>query len=236
METPGLLVALDLPTAEEAVDVAEAVAPHVVGFKVGLGLLHGPGPAVVAALVRLDRPVFADAKLHDIPSQVRRAAAALGRHGARWVSVHVAGGAAMVEAAVEGLREGAGAAPAGILGVTVLPSLDGNRLSEVGIQQSPGKLVSKMARVADAAGCEGVVCSPRELGVLADVAPDLLRVTPGIRSEPAQDQLRVATPEEAVHRGAQLLVVGRPVTTAPDPAEAARHLADRIRRAAAGTE
>jgi len=225
----GIIVALDLPTAEEAVGVAERVASFVAGFKVGLGLLYGPGPGVIAALTGLGRPVFADAKLHDIPSQVERAARRLGRHGARWVSVHVSGGRAMLEAAVAGLAAGSGEAPAGVLAVTVLTSLDEEALAAVGIARSPGRLVSRMVRVAATAGCEGVVCSARELKVVRDVAPELVRVTPGIRLAPAaDDQRRTATPREAVERGADLLVVGRPIVRSDDPAAAAARLAAEI--------
>lgn len=218
----GVIVALDLPTAEDAVAMAEDVADHVVGFKIGLGLLHGPGPLLIAALVALGKPVFVDAKLHDIPSQVEAAARRLGEHGARWVTAHVGGGQAMLEAAVRGLRTGAGAAPAGILGVTVLTSLDEASLARVGINRTPGKLVSRMARVADAARCEGVVSSPKELAIVADVAPNLLRVTPGIRPVARDDdQARTMKPADAMVRGADLLVVGRPITGATDPREAA---------------
>lgn len=222
----GIIVALDLPDAEAAVAMAEDVADHVAGFKIGLGLLHGPGPLLISALVALGKPVFADAKLHDIPSQVEVAARRLGEHGARWVTAHVGGGQAMLEAAVRGLQTGAGAAPAGVLGVTVLTSLDEASLARVGINRSPGKLVSRMAKVADASGCEGVVSSPKELAIVADVAPDLLRVTPGIRPvERDDDQARTMTPAEAVTRGADLLVVGRPITAAANPRDAAAAIA-----------
>ncbi len=225
----GVIVALDLPSAEDAVAMAEDVADHVVGFKIGLGLLHGPGPLLISALVALGKPVFADAKLHDIPSQVEAAARRLGEHGARWVTAHVGGGQDMLEAAVRGLQAGAGAAPSGILGVTVLTSLDEASLARVGINRTPGKLVSRMARVADAAGCEGVVSSPKELTIVADVAPSLLRVTPGIRPvDRADDQARTMTPAEAVERGADLLVVGRPITAAADPREAAATIAREV--------
>lgn len=225
----GLIVALDLPNAEEAVAMAGDVADHVAGFKIGLGLLHGPGPLLISALVALGKPVFADAKLHDIPSQVEGAARRLGEHGARWVTAHVGGGQAMLEAAVRGLHAGAGAAPAGILGVTVLTSLDEASLARVGINRTPGKLVSRMAKVADASGCEGVVSSPKELAIVANVAPRLLRVTPGIRPvDRDDDQARTMTPTEAVERGADLLVVGRPITEATDPREAAAAIAREI--------
>ncbi len=217
-----IIVALDLPTAEEAVRMAQEVAPHVGAFKVGLGLLHGPGPATIDALVRLGKPVFADAKLHDIPSQVRAAAERLGTHGARWVTAHISGGIDMLEAAVAGLSSGASGAEAGILGVSVLTSLDKTDLERVGIQRSPGQLVGKMAKVAHAAGCEGVVCSPKELNVVAHAAPGLMRVTPGIRpTNLGDDQARTETPRNAIELGATHIVVGRPITLASNPAMAA---------------
>jgi orotidine-5'-phosphate decarboxylase len=220
------IVALDVASAEEAVRMAKSLEPHVGAFKVGLGLLHGAGPGIIAALVDVGKPVFADAKLHDIPTQVGAAARQLGRLGVRWVTAHVSGGEAMLRAAVEGLEETSGGY-AGVLGVTVLTSLDADGLNALGIGSSPGKLVSKMARVADAAGCEGVVCSPQELTVVATVAPDLLKVTPGVRPQgtPAGDQRRVMTPAEAISRGADWLVVGRPITAAEDPVAAAARIA-----------
>ena len=218
-----IIVALDVPSAEQAVELAAMVAPHVGAFKIGLGLLHGPGPGTIDVLARLGRPVFADAKLHDIPSQVERAAERLAEHGARWVTAHISGGEAMLDAAVAGLRRGAGHAAAGILGVSVLTSLNAQRLQRVGIQRSPGKLVGKMAKVAAATGCEGVVCSPEELNVVNQAAPGLIKVTPGIRTVVADDdQVRVATPGQAMARGATWIVVGRPITQADDPVAAAR--------------
>ena len=121
MVTPPILVALDLSSATEAVEMARALEGRVAGFKVGLGLLHGPGPALVGALARIG-PVFADAKLHDIPSQVEAAARRLGEYGARWVTAHASGGVPMLEAAVRGLAAGSGDT-GGILAVTVLTSL-----------------------------------------------------------------------------------------------------------------
>ncbi len=226
-----IIVALDLPTAEQAVAVARSVAPHVGAFKIGLGLLHGPGPATIDALVRLERPVFADAKLHDIPSQVERAAERLGNHGARWVTAHISGGQEMLEAAVAGLQKGAGFAAAGILGVSVLTSLSGVDLERIGIGRTPGQLVGRMSKVAMQARCEGVVCSPQELNVVRQAAPELVRVTPGIRPvDRDDDQERVATPEEAIERGANFLVIGRPITAAEDPARAAETILTSITR------
>jgi orotidine-5'-phosphate decarboxylase len=224
-----IIVALDLPTAEEAMSIAEVVAPHVGAFKVGLGLLHGPGPGTIDALVRLGLPVFADAKLHDIPSQVEAAAYRLGTHGARWVTAHISGGNAMLEAAVRGLERGSGSAAAGILGVSVLTSLGSHDLERIGIQRTPGQLVGKMAKVAATVGCEGIVCSPQELNVVRQASPALVRVTPGIRPDVVDDdQERTSTPVEAIAKGADLLVIGRPITSAADPGRAAEAIHEAI--------
>lgn len=222
-----VIVALDLETAEEAVRLARRVEPHVGAFKVGLGLLHGAGPGIVTALVDLGKPVFADAKLHDIPTQVGAAARRLGRLGVRWVTAHVSGGEAMLQAAAAELADTSDGY-AGVLGVTVLTSLDGTDLGRIGVASTPGKLVSRMSRLAGDAGCEGVICSPHELTVVGSVAPDLVRVTPGVRPSgvAAGDQRRVMTPAEAIARGADWLVIGRPITAAADPVAAAAGLVE----------
>ncbi|MEN8239674.1 MAG: orotidine-5'-phosphate decarboxylase [Actinomycetota bacterium] len=228
-----IIVALDMPTAQDAVKMAREVAPFVGAFKIGLGLLHGPGPGTIDALVRLGLPVFADAKLNDIPSQVEMAARRLALHGARWVTAHIGGGQAMLEAAVNGLADGAGHAESGILGVSVLTSLDKQDLQRIGIDRTPGQLVSKMASVAATSGCEGVVCSPLELHVVRQSAPDMITVVPGIRpSTTDDDQARTATPSEAIAKGASYLVIGRPITAASDPASAAAEIGEMIRAAA----
>ena len=222
-----IIVALDLPSAQDAVQMAKEVAPHVGAFKIGLGLLHGPGPGTIDALVRLGLPVFADAKLNDIPSQVEMAARNLALHGARWVTAHIGGGQAMLEAAVRGLADGAGHAEAGILGVSVLTSLDKQDLQRIGIDRTPGQLVSKMASVAAASGCEGVVCSTLELHVVHQSAPKMITVVPGIRPRAIDDdQARTATPAQAIDKGATYLVIGRPITAADDPVRAAAEISE----------
>ena len=227
MLNPPILVALDLRSAEEAVRLAGRLAPHVGGFKVGLGLLHGPGPGMVGAVARIG-PVMADAKLHDIPSQVHAAARRLGEYGARWVTAHASGGVEMLEAAGAGLAAGS-AGEAGVVAVTVLTSIDVPAAASL-FGRKPGQMVSRLARLAAEAGVEGIVCSPKELGVVAEVAPGRLRVAPGIRpvGVDAGDQRRIATPEEAIERGADLLVIGRAITAAPDPVEAAARLAEQL--------
>jgi orotidine-5'-phosphate decarboxylase len=223
-----VIVALDVRSGEEAVRLAKVLAGKVAGFKVGLGLLHGPGPGLVGALARLG-PVFADAKLHDIPSQVQAAARRLGEYGARWVTAHASGGVEMLQAAASGLNAGAGGREVGILAVTVLTSLDEAACSAL-FGRTPGELTSRLAKRAVEAGVEGVVCSPKELRVVAQVAPGLLRVVPGIRpaGTEAHDQRRTAAPAEAVARGANFLVVGRPITAAPDPLAALARLHEEL--------
>ena len=228
---PPIVVTLDVPSAEEAIRLAKAVSGAVGGFKIGLELLMGPGPGLVGVLNQLGQPVFVDAKLHDIPHTVGRAAKQLGMAGARWVTAHAAGGPAMLEAAVEGLEAGARGRPAGVLAITVLTSLNDAILAHSGVPVTAGRLTSKRTRLAADAGVEGVVCSVKELGVINEVAASLAKVTPGIRPDGADagDQERVATPEEAIRRGSSLLVIGRPITRAADPRAAAEAIAVSLR-------
>lgn len=224
MTPPPIIVSLDVATAAEAVRIARLVEGRVAGYKVGLGLLHGPGPGVIGAVSRIG-PVLADAQLNDIPSQCERAARRLAEYGARWVSAHASGGREMLEAVRAGVDAGARTESRGVLAVTVLTSLDPSVAASV-FGKSPGQMVARFSRIASDAGAEGIVCSTKELGVVADVAPGLVRVTPGIRLRRREDdQRRVATPAEAIERGADFLVIGRPITTAPDPVEAIAEMA-----------
>ncbi len=228
MSQPPILVALDTPTGTEARRLATDLVPHVAGFKIGLELLMGPGPTLITELRELGRPIFVDAKLHDIPNTVSAAARQLGAAGARWVTVHASGGKAMMEAAVDGLGTGAGNETAGILAVTVLTSHED--LTDVGVADPISDQVGRLARLAGVAGVEGVVCSAREIRVCAGAAPDLIRVVPGIRPGGVahHDQARVATPESAIADGADFLVVGRAITLATDPVAAAGAIAETI--------
>jgi orotidine-5'-phosphate decarboxylase len=236
MNPPPILVALDTPTADGARRLAAGLVPHVAGFKVGLELLMGPGPSLIAELRELGRPIFVDAKLHDIPNTVAAAARQLGAAGARWVTVHASGGKDMMEAAAAGLSDGAGPEKAGILAVTVLTSLDD--LTDIGVEDSVSEQVERLARLAAPTGVEGLVCSAREIRVCATAAPTLIRVVPGIRPGGVDhhDQARVATPEAAIAEGADFLVIGRAITRAADPAGAAEQIAQTIleRRGPAG--
>lgn len=217
----SLIVALDVPSLEEAIPLAESVQPEVGGFKVGLELLMGEGPRAISSIAGLGLPVFTDAKLHDIPNTVGRAAAMVRAAGTRWVTVHGAGGVAMIEAAVEGMGG------VGVLAVTMLTSLDGSDLAEIGIGATPPDYVAAIAGLAVEAGCEGVICSPGEILTVRSTQPSLKIFTPGVRPATAEagDQKRVATPERAIADGADYLVIGRPITAALDPTLAAREIA-----------
>ncbi len=216
-----LAIALDAPDVATAERWAVAVAPHVQVLKVGLELFATAGPDVVER-VRTGRDVFLDLKLHDIPNTVAGAARAVARLRPRYLTVHASGGADMVRAAVE-------AAPdVTITAVTVLTSLSAADLDAVGLAGPPRDAVRRLAALAVGAGAGALVCSPQEVAaVRAEVGLGTVLITPGVRPAGADagDQARVATPQQALADGADLLVVGRPVTGAPDPGAAAAALA-----------
>jgi orotidine-5'-phosphate decarboxylase len=223
-----VLVALDVASTDDALAMARKLSPYVGGFKVGLQLMMSAGPRAVAEVAQIGLPVFADAKLHDIPNTVAGAARALGSHGARWVSVHP-GGRAMMEAAVDAFEKGSSGF-GGVLVVTVLTSLDQDDLADQGIGRTLSAQVEAMAGAASMVGAEGVVCSPAEIPAARTGAPSLQIVTPGIRPGGLRndDQKRVASPEEALSAGADWLVVGRPITAADDPVSAAIAIGETI--------
>ncbi|HUL59012.1 MAG TPA: orotidine-5'-phosphate decarboxylase [Anaeromyxobacteraceae bacterium] len=218
-----ICAALDFPRWADAEPFGRAVAPHVGMLKVGLELFVAEGPPAVRAAAALGRPVFLDLKLHDIPNTVEGAARSAAASGAALLTVHAAGGAGMVRAAVRGAGPGVR-----ILAVTVLTSLDAEALREIGLAGSAEAAVVRLARLAVGAGAGGLVCSPQEVAaVRAAVGAGPLLVVPGVRPPGAArgDQARVATPAEAVRAGADVIVVGRPLRDAADPAAAAREIA-----------
>ncbi|RFS85374.1 orotidine-5'-phosphate decarboxylase [Actinomadura spongiicola] len=226
--TAPIAVALDAPDLETAARWATLVTPHVSTVKVGLELYLRYGPDVVASVRGASGvQVFLDLKLHDIPATVRGAARAVARLKPTYLTVHAAGGPAMIRAAVE-------AVPAArIAAVTVLTSLGEADLAALGIEGPAPDAVRRLAALAVDAGAQALVCSPREVAaVRAEVGPDVTLITPGVRPAGAdtQDQARVATPEEALSAGADLLVIGRPITGAPDPGAAAAAMAAALRR------
>jgi len=216
-----LVVALDVPTPAEATALVERLAGLVGMFKVGSQLFTAAGPDVVRGLVGRGEKVFLDLKYHDIPNTVAGAVSAACRLGVSLVDVHALGGKAMMEAA-------AGAMPAmgtRLVAITVLTSHDAAGLAELGLPADPPASVRRLALLAHAAQLDGVVASPQEVPIIREACgTDFLVVTPGIRPAGAKagDQARAATPAAALAAGADLLVVGRPITEADDPAAAAR--------------
>ncbi|HUY63214.1 MAG TPA: orotidine-5'-phosphate decarboxylase [Acidimicrobiales bacterium] len=207
-----LALALDVDDLVVALRLARRLHPWFSVAKVGLELFGAAGPEAVTALVAEGYLVFLDLKLHDIPTTVRRAARVIGALGATYTTVHTQGGLAMVAAAVEGMAEGAagaGAPPPWVLGVTVLTS-------DV---EAPPQALEARATLAAQAGCGGIVCAAGDLEITRHVVPALIKVVPGIRPSgvSADDQARTATPAVALSAGADLLVLGRAVTAAPDP-------------------
>lgn len=215
--TDPIVAALDVSTLEEADRLAEILAPHVGMLKVGLELAWSAGPEAIRR-VAAQGPVFADCKLHDIPNTVERAAANVARLGVAMLNVHALGGEAMMRAGVAGARRGAadaGVEPPLVVAVTVLSSHAGEGLA------SPASLAFE----AKAAGLDGVVVSGEDVeDVRATCGEEFCLVVPGIRpaGSNGHDQARVLTPAEAIERGADFLVIGRPVTEAPDPAGVVR--------------
>ena len=223
-----IAVALDAPSLDTAARWAGLVTPHVSTVKIGLELYLRYGPEAVASVRGANNVrVFLDLKLNDIPATVARAARAVARLRPDLLTVHAVGGMAAVRAAVE-------AAPdTKIVAVTVLTSLGDDDLDRIGLAGPVGDAVRRLAVLAVAAGARGLVCSPREVAdVRAEVGPDITLITPGVRPAGSEvhDQARVATPEDALRAGADLLVIGRPITDAADPGAAAAAIGASLRK------
>jgi orotidine-5'-phosphate decarboxylase len=224
---------LDYPTLDEARHGAGLVAASVGVLKVGLELFVKEGPLAVRLGVDLNAAIFLDLKLHDIPETVERAVASATDLGVRYLTVHAAGGPKMLERAVARAdRERTGLE---ILAVTVLTSLDEADLRAIGCPDGPGPQALRLAKLAVSVGVPGLVCSSAEVGALRrELGPEVTLVTPGIRpaGEGKQDdQKRVGTPASAIRDGSSLLVVGRPIRDAQDPALAAKRILDEIAEA-----
>jgi orotidine-5'-phosphate decarboxylase len=217
-----LIVALDVGSIDEAATLARAIGDAVGGFKVGLELFSAGGPRAVSAI---DAPVFLDIKLHDIPTTVERALRTLDVVAPWMVNVHALGGRAMLEAAVHAKPRATK-----LLAVTILTSLSDDDLTELGLPKA-SEAVPALASLAAETGCDGVVCAPQDIRAVRSVTPaGFLIVTPGVRPKGsgADEHARGATPREAIDAGADYIVVGRPITRAPDPRAAAQALAREI--------
>lgn len=227
-----LIVALDAPSASSAFELVDRLENRCQWFKVGLELFSAAGPSIVEELALRGRSIFLDLKFHDIPNTVAGAVRSAAGLGARMMTVHALGGPAMLEAAraaLDGMPN-----PPTLLAVTVLTSMDAAQLDAVGLAVEPAAQVERLARVGLDAGIRGFVCSPQEVGALRVLAgPEATLVIPGIRPAGASvgDQKRIATPAEALRQGASYLVVGRPITQAGNPAEAAGQILDEMAEA-----
>jgi orotidine-5'-phosphate decarboxylase len=222
-----ILVALDLPTSEAALSLARELAPVVGGFKIGSELFTCAGPEIVRAIRAIGAGVFLDLKFHDIPNTVAKAVTSAVRLDLQMLTIHTSGGLEMMRAAEQTAQETArqtNRQPPLVLGVTVLTSMDGSTLSELGWKADVGKQVERLAELAVRAGLRGLVCSPLEIARLRQILPEGIElVTPGIRTgaEKADDQKRTLTPKQALEAGADWLVIGRPIYAASNPRAAA---------------
>ena len=227
--TNPIFCAVDRPDLEGTLALARALAPHVGGIKLGLEFFTAQGPRGVEAVAALGLPIFLDLKLHDIPNTVAGAVREVAGLGVAMLTLHAAGGRAMLEAA-EAAAVAAPRRPC-LLGVTVLTSLDDGDLAATGVAAKLDAQVLRLARLAVAAGLGGVVCSPLEIaGLRRALGPGPRIVVPGIRPEGGgDDQKRVMGPTEALALGADILVIGRPITRAPIPTEAAAAIVRQLR-------
>jgi len=217
--TRSLYVAIDTPDLAKALDLAKRIRHHVGGLKLGLEFFCANGQAGVREIAALGLPIFLDLKLHDIPNTVAKAAQALQSLEPAILTVHAAGGRAMME-------DAKAAAPLGtkVVAVTVLTSLDGDDLASIGLAPEPQPQVERLTRLAREAGLDGIVCSGNEVAAARKLWPGGFFVVPGVRPADGElgDQKRVMTPRQALDNGASILVVGRPITQARDPDQAAR--------------
>ena len=218
----GIAIPFDVPTLADALALDQRLGPGPELAKIGLELFAAEGPRAVTALRERGRGVFLDLKLHDIPNTVRGAAAAAARTGAELLTIHATGGRAMIEAAVAGIRSTGGTTR--VVAVTILTSLDAASVPP-GFEQPfvTERVVAKLLALAEEAGAAGIVCAPTDLAPVRRLhGRPFFSVTPGIRpaGSPTQDQARVSTITDAVREGASLIVLGRAVTAAPDPAAA----------------
>lgn len=223
-----VIVALDFPHAQAARDLIEKLDPELCRVKIGKELFTRTGPDLVRELVQQNFDVFLDLKYHDIPNTVAGAVAAAAELGVWMVNVHASGGSAMMEAARKALPRGGDTL---LIAVTVLTSMGEEDLREINVPVSPDEQVKTLARLTADCGLDGVVCSAKETAVLnQQLGDDFLLVTPGIRpaGDSLDDQKRVMTPAEAMKSGSNYLVIGRPVTQAPDPTAKLRMIMDEI--------
>lgn len=230
-----IIVALDVPTAGQAIALAQQVAPAVGAFKIGSELFTAAGPEIVKRIRATGASVFLDLKFHDIPNTVAKAVASAVRLDVQMLTIHTSGGMAMMQAAEESAQKTAKQAGLNaplVLGVTVLTSMESSDLAEIGVSANIGRQVECLAQLAARAGLRGLVCSPLEVPGLRQILPSSMQfVTPGIRAadDAASDQKRTLSAKEALEAGANWLVIGRPICAAANPRAAAEKIRDSLR-------
>jgi orotidine-5'-phosphate decarboxylase len=229
-----IIAALDVPSAEQALKLAEQIAPAVGAFKIGKELFVAAGPDIVRRVRATGAGVFLDLKFHDIPNTVAKAVASAVRLDVQMLTIHTSGGSEMMQAAEKSAQDTAkqlGLTPPLVLGVTVLTSSNNATLAEIGCEADTEKQVSRLAQLAVKSGIRGLVCSPLEIVSLRKILPASVQlVTPGIRTgaEKADDQKRTLTPHAAMQAGASWLVIGRPIYAAENPRAAAEQILESI--------
>jgi orotidine-5'-phosphate decarboxylase len=225
-----ILVALDTTDVDRAAALARELSGHVGGIKLGKEFFTANGPQGVRAVVSDAQPLFLDLKFHDIPNTVAGAVRSAMEMNPMMLNVHAAGGAAMMRAAAAAVAE-AGAARPLLIAVTVLTSLGDEDLDDIGVNATAADQVARLAKLALDCGLDGVVCSPREIEIVRNTCgADFKTVVPGIRPEWAVkgDQKRIMTPRQAVDLGADYLVIGRPITGADNPIQAAKRIGEEL--------
>ena len=232
-----LIIALDVATPAKALDLVKQLHSVASMFKVGSQLFTAAGPQIVRDIIALDSKVFLDLKFHDIPHQVAGAARSAAELGVSLFTIHASGGSEMMRRAVDAVAEVGekGGTRSAVLAISVLTSMDATSLLQIGVTSTPTESVFGLVKLAEASGVDGVVASPQEIETIRQVInnPKFLVVTPGIRplsneSNASEDQKRVATAEAAIAAGASYLVVGRPITGAPDPVAAAHAIVEEM--------
>jgi orotidine-5'-phosphate decarboxylase len=229
-----LIIALDVETPAKALDLVKELHSLAGMFKVGSQLFTAAGPQIVRDIIAQESKVFLDLKFHDIPHQVAGAARSAAELGVSLFTIHASGGSEMMRRAVNSVNEVAAKSGvrSSVLAISVLTSIDAHVLAQIGVTSTPAESVLRLVKLAEASGVDGVVASPQEIASIRQTLnrPEFLVVTPGIRpaTNETGDQKRVATPSAAIAAGASYLVVGRPITGAPDPLAAAHQILDEM--------
>ncbi len=226
-----IMLAIDTSSLDEAKSLAVKLKDNIGGIKLGMEFFNSFGPSGIKAIKDFDIPIFLDLKLHDIPATVYKTITTLLKLEPAIINVHASGGKEMMMAAAKALKD-SGNKNTKIIAVTILTSLDDNDLYEIGFSGTSNELVLRLAKLAQESGLDGIVCSAKEISTIREnIGSDFMLVVPGIRTKEdnADDQKRIMTPKEAILLGADLLVIGRPITKAKDEILASKEILDQLK-------